>query len=321
VLEIGADLNETATAGHFSSAIGTANGNIRFLGDSGLSAAGADRVVNFGGAATPTTITWGSSYFLTDADGATDGGYALKLSSAKSDAKLTIRNGIALGTNTNRVIDVANGSAGTDAALSGVLSGSGATLVKKGAGTLSLDGVNIYTGATVISEGKLALGSSGSLASTTYSIGNGATFDVSAQSSYSLAAVAVTIDVGSAGSGFFNGPTGALTLGNALTLNFTTSTLTDGQTYNLFDFGSQTGDFSSVALSGSITGSLLLTGADTWTGSFGGYDFTFNESSGTLALSLATIPEPSTYALLFGGASLLIAVCRQRQGRSRSLVK
>ncbi|MDF3056376.1 MAG: putative outer rane autotransporter [Rariglobus sp.] len=318
VLEIGADLNG-AGAGDFSITVGATGSNLRFFGDSGISAAGSDRVVNFGGAG--ATLTWGGTGFLTNVDGTTDGSYTLKLSSAKSDAKLTIENGIALGTNTSRAIAVANGSAATDAALSGVLSGTGATLIKQGAGRLELSAANTYSGATIVSAGTLALGSSGSLASTTYSIANGATFDVSAKSDYSLASVAVSIDVGSAGAGFFNGPAGALTLGNTLTLNFSTSTLTDGQTYNLFDFGSQTGDFSSVALSGSITGSLLLTGTDTWTGSFGGYDFTFSESTGTLALSLAAIPEPSTWALLFGGASLLIAVCSKRQGRSRLLAK
>ncbi|HEY9249804.1 MAG TPA: autotransporter-associated beta strand repeat-containing protein, partial [Rariglobus sp.] len=198
VLEVGADLNGAGT-GDLTSTVGNTGSNMRFFGDSGISAAGADRVVNFGGAG--AALTWGGTGFLTNVDGATDGGYTLKLSSAKSNAKLTIENGIVLGTNTHRVIDVANGSAGTDAVLSGVLSGSGATLVKKGAGTLSLDNANTYTGATLVSEGTLALGASGSLASTTYSIANGATFDVSAQSSYSLAAVAVTIDVGSAGSG------------------------------------------------------------------------------------------------------------------------
>ncbi|MFA6287605.1 MAG: autotransporter-associated beta strand repeat-containing protein [Opitutaceae bacterium] len=152
VLEIGADLNG-ATAGDLSSAIGTANGNIRFIGDSGLSAAGADRVVNFGGAG--AALTWGSTNFLTDVDGVTDGGFTLKLSSARSDAKVTIQNSIALGTNTNRVIDVANGGAATDATLSGVLSGSGATLVKTGAGTLSLTAANTYTGGTAINNGSL----------------------------------------------------------------------------------------------------------------------------------------------------------------------
>lgn len=313
VLEIGADLNG-AGAGDFTAAVGNVGSNLRFFGDSGISASGADRVVNFGGAG--ATLAWGSTGFLTNVNGTTDGGYTLKLSSAKSDAKLTIENGIALGADTNRVIDVADGGAVTDASLGGVLSGVGATLTKRGAGTLELSGANTYSGATIISAGTLALGSSGSLASTAYAIADGAIFDVSAQSSYSLASVAVTIDVGSDGAGFFDGPTGALTLGEALTINFTTSMLTDGQTYDLFDHGGQTGDFSSVTLSGSIAGSLLLTGADTWTGSFGGYDFTFSESTGTLGLSLAAIPEPSTWALLFGGASLFGVVCTRRRVRS-----
>lgn len=316
VLEVGADLNG-ATDGDFSVAVGTAAGNIRFIGDSGISAAGADRIVNFGGAG--ATLTWGSAGFLTNVDGTTDGGYTLKLSSARSDAKLTIQNGIALGTNTNRVIDVANGSAATDVVLSGVLSGSGANLIKQGEGTLELSAENTYTGATIVSEGTLSLGSTGSLASTAYTIGSGATFDVSGQSSYSLASVAVTIDVGSSGAGFFNGPSGTMTLGDALTINFTTSSFTAGQTFNLFDFGGQTGDFSSVTLTGSISGSLALTSTDTWTGSFGGYDLTFSESNGML--SFAAIPEPSTYALLFGGASMLLVGCVRRRVRSLPLVK
>ena len=46
-------------------------------------------------------------------------------------------------------------------------------------------------------------------------------------------------------------------------VSLSTASIADGQTYNLFDFGSQTGDFSSVALTGSIVGSLFLTSTDT----------------------------------------------------------
>ncbi|MFA6287604.1 MAG: autotransporter-associated beta strand repeat-containing protein [Opitutaceae bacterium] len=240
-------------------------------------------------------------------------GSTVRINSDAGSLTFTRANSI---TGTNRNLTLGGAAGGT---VGGTITTGTGTLTKDGAGTWNLNGANTYSGATLISAGTLALGSTGSLASTTYSIGNGATFDVSAQSNYSLAAVAVTIDVGSAGAGLFNGPTGALTLGNALTLNFTTSMLTNGQTYNLFDFGSQTEDFSSVTLSGSIIGSFLLTSADTWTGSFGGYDFTFSEATGIL--SLAAIPEPSTWALLFGGASLLFVVCRKWQARSRSLAK
>ncbi|MDF3056356.1 MAG: hypothetical protein K0R17_571 [Rariglobus sp.] len=188
----------------------------------------------------------------------------------------------------------------------------GGGLTKSGTGTLTLSGANTYTGATTINTGTLAIASTGSLASTAYTIADGAAFNASAKSSYSLASVATTIHVGATTSGFFNGPSGALTFGNTLTLNFSTASLADGQTYNLFDFGSQTGDFSSIALTGSITGSLLLTSTDTWTGSLSGYEFTFSETSGVL--SVAAIPEPSTYAMAAGlGALVLTAGNRRRR--------
>lgn len=194
-----------------------------------------------------------------------------------------------------------------------ILAGSGIALNKTTAGTVTLSGANTYTGATTVGAGTLALGASGSLASASYSIADGATFNASAKTSYSLAAVATTIGVGATTSGFFNGPSGALTLGNSLTLNFSTSLLSDGQTYNLFDFGSKTGDFSSVSLTGSIVGSLFLTATDTWTGNVGGYDFTFNQATGSLLVSGAAIPEPSTYALLLGGMGLTAALMQRRR--------
>ena len=69
-----------------------------------------------------------------------------------------------------------------DITLSGVLSGSGA-LRKSGAGKLTLEAQNTYTGDTIIYEGTLALGPSASIAaSPQIIIGSGATLDVSAVS-------------------------------------------------------------------------------------------------------------------------------------------
>jgi autotransporter-associated beta strand protein len=194
-----------------------------------------------------------------------------------------------------------------------ILAGSGIALNKTTAGTVTLSGANTFTGATTVDAGTLALGSTGSLASTSYSIASGATFDASAKTSYSLAAVGTTIGIGATTSGFFNGPTGALTIGNSLTLNFSTSLIADGQTYNLFDFGSKTGDFSSVGLTGSIVGSLLLTGTDTWTGLAGGYSFTFNQATGNLLVTSSAVPEPSTYALLLGGMAMTAVLIQRRR--------
>lgn len=162
VLEIGSDLNG-ANAGDFSNTLGGAAGNVRFFGDSGLSASGADRVVNFGGAG--ATLNWGSTSFLTNNDGTTDGDYTFKLSSAGANAKVTIENGINLN-NRNRVIDVANGSASIDAALTGAISGDGVGFTKLGAGTLELTGANIYNGATKVLGGQLDVGGSGINSST-----------------------------------------------------------------------------------------------------------------------------------------------------------
>jgi autotransporter-associated beta strand protein len=67
--------------------------------------------------------------------------------------------------------------------LSGVLSGTLGGLTKTGAGTLTLNNADTYSGVTVIANGTLALGSSGSIANTPLvSVGNGATFDVSGRS-------------------------------------------------------------------------------------------------------------------------------------------
>ena len=176
VLEIGADLNGGATAGDFTNLIGTGATakTICFLGDSGLSAYGANRVVNFGGAA--AQITWGTGGFLTNTDGS-DGGYTFKLSSAASNASIEVQNAIALGTSKTRVVDVADGSSTTDAILSGVLSGSGTMFTKTGAGTLSLTGNNTYDGGTTVSAGTLLVNNStdSGTGSGTVSVSSGAT--------------------------------------------------------------------------------------------------------------------------------------------------
>jgi len=177
VIEIGADLNGV-TEGDFSYGVGkdpadiapatNLNRRVVFYGNSGLSAANGKRVVNFISEGVQQPLVWGVNGFLTAADNNRDHGYTLKLSSVRADGTIEIRNPIDLNVQTNhgrrRSIEVANGSAAIDAELSGVLSG-GAGLVKTGAGTLLLSGVNTYRGDTHVRAGRLLLGN-GSAAGT-----------------------------------------------------------------------------------------------------------------------------------------------------------
>jgi fibronectin-binding autotransporter adhesin len=121
-----------------------------------------------------------------------------------------------------------------------VIDGTG-SLVQSGAGTLTLTGANTYTGSTTLSAGTLALGAANRLADTTaLSVNSGATFN--------LAGFSET--VGSlAGAGNVTLGAGTLTAGGN-----NTSTTFSGVL-------SGTGGFTK-----SGTGTLTLTGANTYTG-------------------------------------------------------
>jgi outer membrane autotransporter protein len=72
------------------------------------------------------------------------------------------------------------GGLGTTTSFSGTIDGIDGSLTKVGGGTLTLSGVNTYTGATTVSNGTLALAGSGSIAaSSSVTVAAGATFDIS----------------------------------------------------------------------------------------------------------------------------------------------
>jgi autotransporter-associated beta strand protein len=126
-------------------------------------------------------------------DGLTMTNGVLRNASAGTVSTLTITptlgahgtNAIILGdVNNNNTFNVPTADAELD--INGAVTGSG-SLLKTGLGVLKLLGNNSHTGNTTISNGVLALGASGSLAGTPLiSVGNGATFDVSAVGSFTL---------------------------------------------------------------------------------------------------------------------------------------
>ncbi|NBT25489.1 MAG: hypothetical protein EBT09_02790, partial [Actinobacteria bacterium] len=92
------------------------------------------------------------------------------------DVSIAPNRGITLGS-FDGTISVATGKSGT---IGTIIAGlSGADLTKSGAGTLTMNGINSYVGATTISAGTLKLGGAGVLSdSTAVSVASGATFDL-----------------------------------------------------------------------------------------------------------------------------------------------
>jgi hypothetical protein len=156
--------------------------------------------------------------------------------------------------------------------------------------------------------GKFVLGANGTLSSnSTLAIGAGATFDVKAQTAFTLAAVnGLTLDVGAANAGKLDATGIELTYAKPLTLNITSATPL--ASYNLFTLGSAAGTFDSVTLAGSFTESMVGVGG-VWTATTDGRDFTFTESTGVLSI---TVPEPSTCALVALGSIAFLWTLRRK---------
>ena len=184
VLEIKNGVNGTGTSADFTRALGTGTGTVNWgagtgteLGSGGFSAYGAAASVNIGGAATPATLTWGTTAsFVAD-------GFALKFGSTKSNAVLTFLNPIALdggtaGTYAAREINVTAGAGGDKTVLAGAISGSNSTdLIKTGTGALGLAVANSYAGNTILAGGNLILGNASGLGTGTLNIGAGSNLD------------------------------------------------------------------------------------------------------------------------------------------------
>jgi autotransporter-associated beta strand protein len=150
-----------------------------------------------------------------------------------------------------------NKASGSDT-FSGVIAGSGA-LVKQGAGTLVLGGVNTYTGNTVVSEGSLQLASTGVLR---FLIGgNGVNNDLSGPGTSVLAGQFV-FDL-----------SGAATATNA-TWTIVANTLANSYGTNFV-----------------VSGFNGVSGGN-WTNTTNGVSYVFSQSNGVLSVQTAASPSP-----------------------------
>ena len=222
----------SGASGVISSATGSGAGSIRTLSNATNDYSG-DTLLSGG------TFKLGASNVIPDGTG--KGNVIFSAASGTATLDLAGRsetiNGLASSGLGSNVVD--NSTAGTSSTLTvggndqsatfnGVIKNTGASatlaLTKTGNGTQTLSGVNTYTGPTTISEGTLALGTTGSITSPNIIVGASTTFDVS-------------------------GVTGGYTLGAAQTLSGTGSvlgatvvagTLSPGNSPGSMSVGSQT---------------------------------------------------------------------------------
>ncbi len=176
-------------------------------------------------------------------------------------------------------------------------SGSGATsFTKEGSGTWLLSGDNTATGDITITQGRLAIGAANRLADTARLVMNGGTFATRGFSE-TLGTVSLgansTIDLGSGTSALVFADSSAETWGASFSLSFVN--FTNG--VDTIRFGTNQNGLTLTQLS-----QITINGSGA-------------AIDGSGFLSLATIPEPSSYALLAGAAGLLVVGLRRRQVR------
>lgn len=291
-------------------------GHALTLGESGI-------VMN-AGAGAATLVSNGTTGFLT-----------IRLASNQtwtndSSSALTVQSGIGNSINgADRTLTLAGAGSGgifLNGPISNfvaVTSGTTSVAVNRPGGTVTLgSATNTYTGATKIDAGTLALTANATLVSNSIQIANGATFDVSTRSAFTVATGkalggdgTVTGNLSFAsGANFIFNTTATLDVSGAVSFDnsFGVANLVnaDGSTvswaaiqpgvYNLLTNGS---DFSNITNFGS--GNRV----DLGDGKFAFFD----AISGNLALNVSAIPEPSSFALLGGLIALGFVASRRRR--------
>lgn len=176
----------------------------------------------------------------------------------------TIANAISLGTTNAQVIDTQSNS-GT---LSGVISGTGATLKKIGSGTLTLSNTNTYNAGTQVNAGTLSISAPANVGTGTVSFTGNSTLQLASATTFNLP---VAIDSGITGSIDTNG------------VNSTVSSVVSG---------------SGGVLKKAGTGTLTLSATNTYTGGT-------QIDGGTLSISRSNQIGTSPGTVTFTNASTL----------------
>jgi autotransporter-associated beta strand protein/T5SS/PEP-CTERM-associated repeat protein len=222
--------------------------------------------------------------------------------------------------------------------ISAVISGNG-TVNQLGSGTTILTGNNnAYNGITTVSAGTLLANSSNALGTSLVTVSNSGTLGgngtiggaTTIASGGNLTpgssgagvlsfSAGLTLESGSTTTFLINAPgdfTSINILGNninfggELIFNIASYTPTVGDAFTLFNMtggATQSGNFSSVS-----AGSLFFTESEgIWSASYGDYAYQFSQSTGQL--SVAAVPEPSTYALFGLGAVAIFVALRRRR--------
>jgi autotransporter-associated beta strand protein len=283
------------------------------------------------------TTTLGSGGRLNAASGLSITSGQLTLGGSESVASFVLTGGVLAGTGqtltSGSAYDVRSGS--VQANLGGSVG-----LVKSTAGTVFLTGSNAFTGDTSINAGQLILnGQLGNTALTVNAAGflggsgsvlgsvavlAGGTFSPGTSpglfTAGTLALSGVTLmeidAVGVRGTAYDAVTvTNALTYGGLMELDLAfASALDDNTIFNLFDFGSQSGFFTSITTkdNGSYYGGLSFTGTgDVRTATKGGQTLEFTYSTGNLVI----VPEPAACCTAAIGALAAIGYAARRARR------
>jgi hypothetical protein len=221
-----------------------------------------------------------------------------------TERKVTISSSIGTSGSGINIVNAGNTTKNFGAAITGQLGANVLGITQNSTvSQLVISGDNsAFVGNTIVTAGKLSLGS-------TYTMASGTSNALSLTGS---AAPAAGTDFGQ-----ILVTAGTTTFGGSLTLNFSGTAATGPVLYDLFSTsgtGALAGSFSSVTIAGSYTASLSNS-AGVWTGTTldGLTSFSFSQATGDLTVTASAVPEPSTYAALAGLVSLGVVALRRRR--------